>query len=235
MLLLVAAMLCMQKPDAGLDRSHGLTGKPPVYGKTPRQLTSAPSLTLATAKPPRELITVDGTPGLTAFIDKDQVGLHDGKRLYAWTLPAPLQGDVGTAFTVPGRPDQFIACRDRDCVRGKPCRDDRAYAHERQCVWLAPKCGAAALLADRFIRVEASGQTLLAQVLAHPLCLPDGPEPRWLDDNSGVLLGSVLQGELETHACAAPTWARAMGATRWNADAGQLEQARDLPRCDGGG
>jgi hypothetical protein len=194
MFLFVAVLACAQVPDAGK--------------KLVRQLAAAPALTAAKPKPPRELIPVEGTPGLSAFIDKDQVGLHDGKRLWAWTLPARLEGEVKQAFTVPGRPDQFIACT-----------GDREPAGKSGCVWLAPKCGAAVLLTERFTRVEATPDAgLTARVSAHPACLIDGPEPRWVDDGDSR---GVLAGTLETHSCAPPTWSHA-----------NLES--NLPRCDGG-
>lgn len=221
MLLLLAAVLCSQAPDAGQAR-----GKPML-----QQLGPAPALTAAPAKPPRELITVDGTPGLTAFIDKDQVGLRDGKRLLAWKLPAPLDGDVGSAFTVPGRPDQYIACLDRDCARGRPCAPDRDSVPKRECVWMAPKCGAAVLFAQRFVRVEKAGSALTAEILAHPSCLNDGAEPRWLDDGSAPKLGTVLQGDLETHPCAPPTWTHAATVVRWTANGPTFDSAYALPQC----
>ncbi len=62
-------------------------------------------LKVATPKPPRELLTVEGVPSLMAFIDKEQVGVRQGKRFWAWSLPAPLNGDVGDELAVTGRLD----------------------------------------------------------------------------------------------------------------------------------
>jgi hypothetical protein len=216
----------------------GLMAAAPADGggakPAPATLTLKPlePLKTATAKPPRELITIEGMPSLMAFIDRDQVGVRQGTRFWAWSLSEPLTGDVPDAFTVPGRPDQIIICMNRDCVRGAPCAKGRAADRSRSCVWLAPKCEQAALLAGRYARIERSNDGLNAEVYSAAACLPgDGPEPKWSSRDDGTRGSSgVLRGELETHACAPPTWKRALGAFLSSGDNGDVAKS-DVPAC----
>jgi hypothetical protein len=218
-LLLVVTALAGAPADAGAAKASAATLRPLAPLKT------------TSPKPPRELITIEGMPSLMAFIDRDQVGVRQGQRFWAWALAAPLRGDVKEAFSVPGRPDQIIVCMNRDCSRGEPCAKERAAARSRACVWLAPKCDQAVLLSERYARVERQNETLLAEVDSTPACLPsDGPEPQWSVRAGSAPADGVLRGELETHACAPPTWKNAVGAFVWTAEKSDVVKA-DVPAC----
>jgi hypothetical protein len=216
-LLLVVTVLAGGPVDAGASQAATATLRP----LEPLKTTSP--------KPPRELITIEGMPSLMAFLDRDQVGVRQGQRFWAWALAAPLRGDVKDAFAVPGRPDQIIVCLNRDCARGEPCGKERAASRNRACVWLAPKCDQAVLLSERYARIERQNDALFAEVASTPACLPDGPEPQWTVRAGSAAADGVLRGELETHACAPPTWKSAVGAFVWTAEKGVVKA--DVPAC----